>query len=375
MLQKRYIKKLDMEISPLGLGIMRMPMEGGELALEAYDMIDFAIEQGINYFDTAYFYQSDKAESFLKKALTEKYPRENFIIADKMPTWLCNSRADMERIFYEQLERLGVEYIDIYLLHGLNEPRWQKIRDLGALNFIDELKEKGLIKKAGFSYHDSSHVFPCIVDSHDWDLVMLQINYYDWLIQDIKSCYDYAVGKNIPVAVMGPLGGGRLMELPPKAKKILEDFAPNATTASWGIRFTESLPNVAVTLSGMRSKQDIIDNISYFSPFTPYTDEEYAVVREAVREFQSSETIPCTACRYCIKPCPIKIDIPYILQSYNDYKLFDDFDKFKWIYSDLVAHARKADRCIKCGKCINICPQKIDVPKELLMIHEKAMSR
>ena len=372
-MQKRHIKHLGMDFTPLGIGAMRLPNEDGELTKEAYRLVELAMDLGVNYFDTAYLYHSGCEEAFLHEALVKRYTRDSFLIADKLPVWLCHSRDDMERIFQEQLKRLGVDYIDIYLLHALRKPLWQQAYEHGVLDFLDDKRKSGQIRKTGFSFHGTADMFPIIVDAYGWDIVQLQINYYDWMIHDIKQCYEYSDSKNIPVAVMEPLGGGRLVRLPKKAENELRDADPSASMASWGLRFCASLPNVAIVLSGIRSENELRENISCFEPLVPYSEDEYRSVENAVSLFQSAETIPCSACRYCVDACPVKIDIPYVLQQYNDYKLFESSVALTFAYLALVPTERKADRCIGCDKCKHLCPQKINISDALAKLHEEAV--
>ena len=191
MLKKRFIKQLDAELSPLGLGTLRFRRNrDGSFFEEAFRIIEFAMAQGINCYDTAYHYISGHSEAFLHEALVMKYARESYVISDKLPILLCNSRDDMERIFQEQLERLGVEYIDIYLLHAMNKSKWLHANKCGVLDFLEEKKREGRIRKTGFSFHDKAGNLPIIVEAYDWDTIMLPINYYDWIINNVKRKYE-----------------------------------------------------------------------------------------------------------------------------------------------------------------------------------------
>lgn len=373
MLTKRYIKQLDMDISPLGAGVMRFQADNGTFSDETFRLIDIAMSLGINYFDTAYFYNAGYSEVLIREALVKKYPRDSFIIVDKLPVWICQSRDDMERVFNEQMERLGADYIDIYLLHALHKGTWLQVYNKGVLDFLDEKLKSGIIRKAGFSFHDKADNLPMIADAYDWNIAQLQINYYDWLVHDVKECYDYLESKNIPISVMGPIGGGRLVNLPPKAEEILRGVNPDKSTSSWAVRFCASLTNVAVVLSGMRSEAELRENASCFDPLAQFTSEEHAATEKAVRVFQEAGTTPCSACRYCVDDCPAGIDIPHVFQQQNDYKLFNRPAALSFYYMDLVPAERRADKCINCGKCTAICPQKIDVPSQLLKAHDEAL--
>jgi len=373
-MQKRYIEKLDMTLSPLGFGIMRLPMEGSQFSAEAYHMIDMAMEAGVNYYDTAYIYQNGLSEEFIQDTLVRKFPRDSFHIADKLPVWECKSKDDMERIFQTQLKRLGVEYIDLYLLHSLFMPSWQASYDQGVLDFLEQKKKEGIIRKAGFSLHDNTETLMNIEQSYDWDFIQLQINYYDWSAINIDKSYEYLVTKEIPCIVMEPVGGGRLSKLPDNAEKLLKSAEPNASISSWAVRFAASLQNVVVTLSGMSTLDQVHDNISSFSPFFPISDSEKSLLSEVTEILSSYNVIPCTSCRYCVGDCPKEIDIPTILQKYNDSRVFGNVAQFKTDYLGPLFENKRGDDCIGCGRCITICPQGIDIPKQLNVAHTAAMN-
>jgi hypothetical protein len=372
-MQKRYIEKLDMTLSPLGFGFMRLPMEDARFADEAYRMIDLAMEAGINYYDTAYIYQNGQSEEFVKDTLVCNFPRDSFHIADKLPVWECKNIDDMERIFQTQLERLGVEYIDLYLLHSLYMPSWQASYNQGVLDFLEQKKKEGKIIKAGFSLHDATDVLISIEKSYDWDFVQLQINYYDWSAINVDKSYEYLVTKEIPCIVMEPVGGGRLSKLPDSAENLLKTAAPDASVSSWAVRFAASLQNVAVTLSGMSTLDQVRDNISSFSPFIPMSDSEKRLLCEVTEILSTFNIVPCTYCRYCVSDCPKEIDIPMIFQKYNDSRVFGNVAQFKTYYLGPLFQDKRGDDCIDCGKCTAMCPQGIDIPKQLNEVHVSAM--
>jgi hypothetical protein len=371
---QKYIKKLDLKLSPLGFGIMRLPMEGNKFCNEAYTMIDYAMEAGVNYYDTAFIYQKGLSENFVRDSLVLRHPREKFHIADKLPVWECKNKNDMERIFNIQLERLGVEYIDFYLLHSLNKSSWLNAYNQGVLDFLERLRQQGKIHKVGFSLHDDKNALMTVEKSYDWDFVQLQINYYDWKMQQVDECYEYLVEKEIPCMVMGPVGGGRLSKLPQSAESLLRAVSPNASASSWAIRFTASLPNVAVTLSGMGTLEQVQNNIAFFSPFVPLSDNEHMALKEVVSIISSYNAIPCTSCRYCIDDCPKEIDIPTLFQKYNDAKLFDNMAQFKSDYFGPFFENKRGIDCVSCGKCTKICPQDIDIPAQLEFVHAETIS-
>jgi predicted aldo/keto reductase-like oxidoreductase len=370
---KRYIKKLDAALSPLGFGVMRLPMEGEGFTAEARKLTGLAMEAGINYYDTAYPYQRGQSEAFLRETLVEKYPRGSFYIADKLPVWECADAGDMERIFQTQLERLGVEYIDFYLLHGLHSSRWLDIYGKGVLDFLEKKRREGRIGRAGFSLHDTADTLRLVLDAYEWDFAQLQINYYDWTVQRAQDNYGCLAERDIPCMVMEPVGGGRLAKLPGEAERLLKAARPGASAASWAIRFAASLPNVAVVLSGMSDLEQLRDNVFAFSPVEALTQAEHKILDHVVRIIASHNAVPCTACRYCAEDCPEGVDIPQIFQRFNDCNMFDNSDKFDIQYFTFVPADKRADACIACGKCAERCPQKIDIPRELKKIHGAAV--
>ena len=375
-MQNRHIKQLNMSLSPLGFGAMRLPMNPGGFTfpVEAYTLLAEALECGINYFDTAYPYLGGHSEELLRDALVAEYPRDSFYIADKLPVWECSTRDDMERIFSIQLERLGVQFIDFYLLHGLHRSRWIDSYNVGVLDFLENKRKEGRIRKVGFSFHDTPAELTPILDAYDWDFAQLQINYYDWTVQHAKDSYDILAKRNIPCMVMEPVGGGRLAKLPDKAQQVLKDIEPDKSSASWALRFVAGLPNVAVTLSGMNDVQQLSDNLSVFDPFVPLSDKEHAVLQNVVRILGEYDTIPCTTCGYCANECPNNVDIPQIFARYNDYMRFENMPRFDIDYFAFLPEPRRASNCVSCGVCLEQCPQKIDIPRELAIIHNTAIS-
>lgn len=369
-MQKRFIEKLDAKLSPLGMGVMRLPMEGNEFKPEAYKLMRLAMESGINYFDTAFPYLKSRSEELIRETIVINYPRESFYIADKLPVWDCRTENDLERIFNIQLERLGVSYIDFYLLHGLHRARWLDIERLNVLAFLDRKKKEGKIKKAGFSMHDNTETLKLITNAYSWDFAQLQINYYDWTMQHAKESYEYLEEKDIPCIVMEPVGGGRLCNLPLEAEEELKSIRPENSLASWAIRFSASLPNVAVTLSGMGNRMQLEDNLSSFEPFKTLNDNEYNAINHVVEIINSYSTIPCTACGYCLEDCPKGIEIPYIFQLFNDCEIFKA-KRLNVEYFTFVPVDKQASMCISCGKCIKKCPQGIVIPTELKKVQQE----
>ena len=369
-MQNRYIKQLNISLSPLGFGVMRLPINPDRtFPLEVYNLLIEAYERGINYFDTAYPYLFGHSEVLIRDTLVAKFPRDSFYIADKLPVWECSDRSDMERIFNIQLERLGVEYIDFYLLHGLHRSRWLDIHNKGVLDFLEEKRREGRIRKVGFSFHDTPNELTPILDAYGWDFAQLQINYYDWTSQHAKDSYDILVKRDIPCLVMEPVGGGRLAKLPVKAESILKKIRPGDSIASWAVRFTAGLPNVATTLSGMVNREQLLDNLSIVTPIVPLSTSEQSALEHVVNIISESSAIPCTGCGYCLEDCPNEVDIPQIFQRYNNYIQFENMARFDIDYFAFIPKHRRASNCIACGKCEEQCPQKIDIAQQLEMIH------
>lgn len=375
-MEKRYIKQLDLELSPLGFGIMRLPMDGDDFPKKVYELIDQAMAKGINYYDTAYLYQKSKSEILIREALVKRYDKNSFYIADKLPVWECQNQDDMERIFQIQMERLGVDRIDFYLLHALHKNIWESVYEKGVLDFLERKKREGRIGKVGFSFHDTTEVLKQIEQTYSWDFIQLQLNYYDWEVNGVKNSYAYLEKRNIPCIVMEPVGGGRLSELPREAEEKLKTVHPDQTVSSWAIRYAASLPDVAVTLSGMSNEIQLNDNAAQFGNIRPFTREENEAINQVVDIIVSRHSVPCSGCRYCVDECPKGVDIPQIFKRYNDFYLFEktqtptfDEDYFMYIPED-----KTADMCIKCQKCSQKCPQKIDIPRKIEEIHKLAIS-
>lgn len=373
-MKKRYIKQLGMELSPLGFGVMRLPMENYDFSREVYALLDQAMEMGINYFDTAYPYLEGKSEILIREALVKRYARDSFYIADKLPVWECQDQDDMERIFEIQLERLGVECIDFYLLHGLHKSRWEHIYEIGVLDFLEKKRRERKICKVGFSFHDTPDVLMQIEQSYSWDFIQLQINYYDWKAMGASECYEYLEKQNIPCMVMEPVGGGRLSHLPEKAETILKNIYPNRSISSWAMKFVSSLPNVAVTLSGMSNKSQLLDNVHEFRNIGEMTEIEKHTIEQVLDIIQSYNTIPCSGCRYCVDVCKKGIDIPQIFKRYNDFCMFENMAKFDVDYYTFLPEGKRGDSCIQCERCSQRCPQKINIPQQIKKIHTFAVA-
>ena len=358
------------KVSSLGFGTMRLPMDanGNIDYLEGEKMVAKAFEGGITYFDTAYRYHQGESENFCGIALS-KYPREKFLLADKLPTWLCNSVEDAERIFKEQLEKCKVEYFDYYLLHNVDEEGWPNIEKLDLVSFMVSLKERGLAKHIGFSAHCEPELLEEILSKHGnvLEFVQLQINYFDWEYKKAKELYDVARKYNKPIIIMEPVRGGMLANLPSQeAKDILVEATKSVgkepvSEASYALRFVEQLEGVVLTLSGMSTSEQMTDNVDTFSG-SPLEAEELAAIPVAASKLQADIIVPCTACDYCYE-CPSEIKISKIFAWYNEAAA----KGFHWIWGSLSKEYEKlgpnATNCVECGNCEGIAHRKLALSK------------
>lgn len=363
------VKFKNTQVSRLGLGTMRLPCTDGK-KFESSDAIDFekaskivdtAIENGINYFDTAYMYHEGKSENFIGKVL-KKYPRESFFLADKLPIWMCDSPEDMERVFNDQLEKCGVEYFDFYLLHALDGENYDKCERFKAYEFISRKRDEGKIRNIGFSFHGTTEDLRRIVGDHHWDFAQIQMNYLDWKIQSADEQYRILTDSGIPVIVMEPVRGGKLAMPGKETEELLKNAKPDKSIASWAINFVASYRNVLTILSGMNSLEQLYDNIENLTDFKPFTDDEFEICRQAASLINKQELIGCTGCDYC-SDCPQGVKISSMFSVYNRYKSCD----ISW--NEAMAQYKNIDvgydSCISCGKCKGHCPQSIDIPNLL----------
>ncbi len=364
------------EIPKLGLGLMRLPLVDGEVDIEqTKDMVDELIKNGFTYFDTAYGYHNQKSEGIAKKVLVERYPRESFQLATKLPAWFgAKSESEAKQMFYTSMERAGVEYFDFFLLHNLGSTRTKTFEDFHIWDFLAEQKALGKIKKLGFSIHDSADALEKVLDKHpDMDFVQLQINYADWndsIIQS-KRCYDIARKYHKEVIIMEPVRGGLLANPPQKVKDILLQANKDQSFASWAIRFCASLEGVITVLSGMSNIEQVKENISFMKDFQPLSADEQQTIKSAQELFEHITRIPCTNCKYCVKDCPSNIEISEMFGAMNKKLIYDDVASAKGTYNFLKSLGGAPADCIKCGLCESVCPQKISIIKELEVIVEE----
>jgi len=363
-LTKEYINE---NIPKLGFGLMRLPTKGGdsEIDIEHVEkMVDHYMDNGMNYFDTAYFYHDGKSEGVFKEAVVKRYSRDSFTVADKMPIWLVENPEDIERIFNEQLERCGVEYFDYYLLHALDGAKNTKCEEMGAYDFCLRMKEEGKIKSLGFSFHGTTQDLKHILSTHpELEFVQLQINYYDWEF-DAKVHYEIACEYNKPIIIMEPVRGGFLAKMPKEIEDIFKSVKPDMSIASWAIRFVASLEGVMTVLSGMSNMEQLTDNVSYMKEFEPLLAHEDKAVAQAVKTLLEAPTVPCTDCKYCVE-CPIEIPIFDIFSIYNnEFVNNKSIGEFKKKYAEFEIGSNAA-ACVECGLCESVCPQNIPIINKL----------
>ena len=360
---------LGESIKKLGFGLMRLPMIGEEIDMEQTKrMVDTFMEKGFTYFDTAYVYIGGKSEVALKEAVVDRYPRDSFQCATKLPLWDLKEPQEMEKIFQESLDRAGLEYYDFYLLHAMSAERVAKADELGAWDFMKRLKAEGRAKHIGFSFHDTAEALEDILKAHpEMEFVQLQINYVDWESESVQSrkCYEVARKYNKPVIIMEPVRGGSLAIMLPQVQQVFKEAEPENSVASWAVRYCASLEGIVTVLSGMSTEEQLNDNVSYMENFQPLNEGERATVQKVVDILNSLPTIPCTACKYCVDGCPQKINIPGIFKAMNDLTLYNNEVTARRSYDNAVGEGGKAGDCIQCGACEAHCPQKIEIIETL----------
>ncbi len=357
-------------MNKLGFGFLRLPgwtESAQEIDLALLDqMVDAFLAGGKRYFDTAYTYLDGKSEWAIRESLVRRHPRDSFILADKLPGYLAQSRADCGRFFDEQCRRCGVEYFDVFLLHWLNEEHYQIAERYAEFDFLRRLKETGRVRRTGFSYHGTADLLDTILTRHpEVDYVQLQINYLDWESEAIQSrrCYEAARRHGKPIVVMEPVKGGTLARLPAQAAALLQTLSPAASAASYALRFAQSLPGVEIVLSGMNQMQQLAENLR---DTPPLSERERQTLLQAAALISGATAVPCTGCGYCLRHCPRQIDIPGIFRLYNEYAR-DPQEGWKIIpvYRQKAGANSRAADCLQCGACARNCPQHLPVPQHL----------
>jgi len=361
------------QLSRLGFGTMRLPTnaDGSIDETQVAEMTAYAIEHGVNYFDTAYPYHGGESERVIGRVLS-KYPRESYYLADKYPGHQISSTGyNPAEIFEEQLQKCDVEYFDFYLLHNVYEKSMEVYLDpqWGIVDYFKEQKRLGRIKHLGFSCHAETKGLKEFLDAcgEDMEFCQIQLNYLDWTLQDAKGKYDLLTKRGIPVWVMEPVRGGRLAKLSDVEEAKLKALRPDDSIASWGFRFLQGLPNVKMVLSGMSNMDQMMDNVKTFSEEKPLSEEETALVLDIAEGMKDS--IPCTACRYCCDGCPAGLDIPALISTYNEIRFSPAVNVAMRV--EFMPEDKKPTACIGCGQCTQMCPQNIDIPGALKDFAEK----
>lgn len=365
---------LDFQVSALGFGCMRLPVlnkDPGQInEAEAIHMIRYAIDQGVNYIDTAYFYHNGQSEILVGKALKDGY-REKVKLATKMPVGKVQTYEDFDRLLNEQLQKLDTGYIDFYLMHGLNRRTWDNIRKLGFERFLEQALADGRIRYPGFSFHDEYPVFTEIVDAYPWTFCQIQYNYMDTQIQAGTAGLKYAAAKGLAVVIMEPIKGGKLAKNPPAAVQKLWDKSPvKHSPAEWALRWVWNHPEVSVVLSGMSTMDQVEENLRTAGTARPnsLTEAELSLIEQAKSMYQSLTKIDCTACGYC-QPCPSGVEIPRNFTLYNDAHIYDDFGASRFAYKQFLQENSRASACTECGQCEDVCPQHLSIREHLKAVH------
>ena len=352
-------------VPKLGFGLMRLPkLTNGKIDIEqTKQMVDLFMDAGLTYFDTAYVYDGGESEKAAKAALVDRYPRESFTLATKLCAWMgAHDEKSAKQQFYTSLERTGAGYFDYYLLHALQAGNYKKYDQYHLWDFVKEQKAKGLIKHWGFSFHATPDILDEVLTAHpDAEFVQLQLNYADWESPDVTARENYEVarkhGKSI--VVMEPVKGGKLADPAPEVRDIFKAVNPNASFASWAVRYAAGLDGIITVLSGMSNLGQMEDNISYMKNFKPLSDAEQKVIHQVQRVLSGDTSIPCTACHYCTDGCPMNIPIPEIFAVMNQQNSAGKD------YAAATDGRGKASDCIACGQCESACPQQLSVIQHL----------
>lgn len=335
-------------------------------------MVDTFLERGFTYFDTAWMYCGFKSENAAKEALVDRHPRDSFTLATKLHAGFIKTEEDRDRIFREQMEKTGVSYFDYYLLHDVRASHYEIYTKLDCFNWLKEKKEQGLVRKMGFSFHDTAEFLDRVLTEHpEMEFVQLQLNYLDWDSEEVQSrkCYEVAKKHGVPVIVMEPVKGGTLAGVPKSVERMFKSCHPEMSVPSWAVRFAAGLDNVMMVLSGMSNMEQLLDNTGYMAELKPLDEKEQEIIRKAVELINSNIEIPCTGCAYCTDGCPMNISIPKYFSLYNADRQ-EAKDNSREHYDDLTKTFGKAGDCVACGQCEEVCPQHLPVIEYLKDVAE-----
>ena len=357
------------DMPKLGFGLMRLPtIPGGTQKDIDFDkvqeMVDLFMSRGFHYFDTAFVYHEGHSEDVIRKCLVPKYSRESFQVVDKIPLWNVKGKEDYEEILKTELERTGLEYLDILFLHGIGTNTFPVIESSGGWEWLKSVKERGLAKHIGFSYHSPAAELDQLLDKHpEVEVVQLQINYLDWDSEQVQSrlCWEACRKHNVAVTIMEPVKGGSLANPHPDVAKLFKEADPDASIASWAIRFAATLDGVITVLSGMTTLEQVEDNTRTVQNLKPLSESDMAVIQKAVKAFNEIPLIPCTGCRYCVDGCPQKIQIPTMINFLNDYTKYQNGSGLARRYAMTTGRGGKDSDCIECHSCEDHCPQHLKI--------------
>jgi predicted aldo/keto reductase-like oxidoreductase len=379
----RKLGKANLNVSILGFGCMRLPTKNSSgrgadrfdpnKAIneeETIEMVRYAIDQGVNYFDTAYPYHNGKSEPLLGIAV--RGYRDKVMIATKLPVWLVKEEKDFNKFLDEQMKRLGTDYLDVYLLHGLNRQVWSKMLQLKVFEFLNQIRADGRVRHVGFSFHDDVKIFKEIVDSYDWEICQIQYNFFDENYQAGKEGLTYAASKGIGVVVMEPLRGGKLTDqIPAEVQTIWESTEKKRTPAEWALRWVWNHPEVSTALSGVSTMGQIMENVRVANEGKPnsLSEKELSIIAQVKEVYRRMLKIGCTGCAYCM-PCETGVDIPSNFSLYNDMFMFKNPEINVFVYNEFISPERRASACIECGKCEEQCPQHLQIQEALKVVHE-----
>nr|WP_319374049.1 aldo/keto reductase [uncultured Methanobacterium sp.] len=378
----REMGKTGEKISILGFGCMRLPIIGTYDRIDvekATQLLDHALDEGINYLDTAYPYHSTEtskggaSEVFLGEYFTENDRRDEVYLTTKSPTWLLEDEQDMDRFLDEQLQRLKTDYIDFYLLHSLKEKQWYHLEDLGVFEFLDSAISDGRIKYTGFSTHDETDFVKEVVDSYQWDMCQIQYNYLDENIQAGSDGLKYAAGKGLGVAIMEPLKGGVLADYVPQEVQNIWDNAPvGKTPVEWALRYLWNIPEISVVLSGMNTMEQLQENLKIAEEGLPksLTPEEMEIMDDVKKVYHGKISVECSRCGYCM-PCPSGINIPRCFSYLNQAEMLEDYSEVKNQYYFMLKDFERAGNCLECGLCEELCSQHLPIREQLRNVEKK----